>query len=206
VSTPIGYPVPAAEHRVVDVVRRSRFVTTLARAADPDAARAFVNQIRAEFPDATHHCWAFVAGPPGSTTQVGMSDAGEPRGTAGRPMLAVLLHSGVGEVVAVSSRWFGGTKLGTGGLSRAYSAGVGHALEDLPRERMVRRVRVEVEVGYGSLDALRRLTEEVDGRVENEVFGSRVRCGLAIPVDQVEALRTGLADETGGEVTVVVQP
>lgn len=112
-----SYRVPAGHHRVEDVVARSRFVTTLAHAPTAAAAHAVVAQIRDELPDATHHCWAFVAGSPGSTTHIGLSDAGEPKGTAGRPILTVLLYSGIGEVVAVSSRWFGGTKLGTGGLA-----------------------------------------------------------------------------------------
>src|SRR5690606_4351461 len=146
--TGAGYPIPAAVHRVEDVVQRSRFVTTVAHAPDAAAARAFVERIGAELPDATHHCWAFVAGPPGSTAHIGMSDAGEPHGTAGRPMLTALLHGGVGEVVAVCSRWFGGTKLGTGGLARAYAAGVVHALAALPTERRTLRVPVEVVVAY----------------------------------------------------------
>ena len=83
---------------MVEMVRRSRFITTLARAPDARAAHTFIQRIREEFPDATHNCRAFVAGPPGSTIHVGMNDDGEPRGTAGRPMLAALLHGGVGEV------------------------------------------------------------------------------------------------------------
>ena len=83
------------------MILRSRFTTTLAPARDADEALAFVERMRGEFPDATHHCWAFVAGPPGSTTCIGMSDDGEPHGTAGRPMLNALLHGGVGDIVAV---------------------------------------------------------------------------------------------------------
>ncbi|NLG62975.1 MAG: hypothetical protein GX539_12100, partial [Candidatus Cloacimonetes bacterium] len=101
------------------MVQRSRFIATLAHAPDVESARAFIEEVRAEFPDATHNCWAFVAGPPGSTSHVGFSDAGEPHGTAGRPMLDVLLHSGIGEVAAVVTRYFGGVKLGKGGLVRA---------------------------------------------------------------------------------------
>ena len=95
------YPIPARIHQAELVERRSRFVATLAHAPDAAAAHAFIERTRERLPDATHHCWAFVAGPPGSTRAIGMSDAGEPPGTAGRPMLTVLLHSGVGEVVAV---------------------------------------------------------------------------------------------------------
>ena len=88
-----GFLIPARVHRVEEVIQRSRFVTTLAHAPSPEAAHAFVQRIRDEFPNATHHCWAFVAGPPGSTMTIGMSDDGEPHGTAGRPMLTTLLHS-----------------------------------------------------------------------------------------------------------------
>src|SRR5215207_5301458 len=92
------YPIPAAEHRVEASIQRSRFVATIAPAPMVEDAQAFVKRIAAEFPDATHNCWAFVVGPPGSTGRIGMSDAGEPHGTAGRPMLTVLLHSGIGDV------------------------------------------------------------------------------------------------------------
>jgi uncharacterized YigZ family protein len=198
----LGYPVPAGIHRVEDVVQRSRFVTTVGRAATSAAAHAFVAAVERELPDATHHCWAFVAGPPGSTTHVGMSDAGEPKGTAGRPILTALLHSGVGEVAAVSSRWFGGTKLGTGGLARAYAQGVKHALEGLPTERRVLRAPVEVTVADAGVDALRQLVGELDAVVEEEVYGEEVRYRLAVPVDLLDALAARLADATAGAARV----
>ncbi len=98
------YPVPARRIRVEEIISRSRFVATMGPAPTAEAARGFIADVRAEFADATHNCYAFVAGPPGSTAQVGMSDDGEPGGTAGRPMLAVLLGSGIGDVVAVVTR------------------------------------------------------------------------------------------------------
>ncbi len=193
-----GYPVPAGVHRVEDVVRRSRFLTTLAHAPDPAAAQAFVELMKREMSDATHHCWAYVAGPPGSTARVGASDAGEPRGTAGRPMLNALLHGGIGEVVAVTSRWFGGTKLGTGGLARAYAAGVAHALTELPTERRVPRQELDVVVTYAHVDVLRRLADELDATVELEAYGSEVRYRVAVPLDRASEFRSRLADATGG--------
>ena len=93
------YVIPADTHRVQETIHRSRFITTVAHAPESDIAQEFVRQMRDEFSDATHNCWAFVAGPPGSTTHIGMSDDGEPHGTAGRPMLTTLLHSDVGEIV-----------------------------------------------------------------------------------------------------------
>ena len=197
-----GYPVPARVHRVEDVVQRSRFLTTLAHAPTPEAAHAFVDRVREELPDATHHCWAFVAGPPGSTARMGMSDAGEPHGTAGRPMLTALLHGGVGEVVAVSSRWFGGTKLGTGGLARAYARGVVHALESLPTERKVRRAVLAVTVGYPHVDGLRQLMDELDVRLDDERYGAEVRYVVGVPEDEEAAFRRRLADLTAGDARV----
>lgn len=197
-----GYLVPARVHRVEEVIKRSRFITTLARAPHADAAHDFVQRIRDELPDATHHCWAFVAGPPGSTTSIGMSDAGEPHGTAGRPMLTMLLYGEVGEVVAVSTRYYGGTKLGTGGLSRAYSGGVKAALESLPTEVKTPRKKLEVVVGYPHVDGLQRLLD--DFRIERvaEEYGADVRYRLAVPVARVEAFTRAVADLTGGEGTV----
>ncbi|MCG6990105.1 MAG: YigZ family protein [Gemmatimonadetes bacterium] len=197
-SAPGRYRIPARVHRVQEVVRRSRFVTTLAHAPDADAAHAFIQRVRDELPDATHHCWAFVAGPPGSTTHVGMSDAGEPHGTAGRPMLTTLLHSDVGEVVAVCTRWFGGVKLGTGGLTRAYSGGVKLALEDLPTEERVERVALNVTVGYADVDALQRIMGDMDVVVEAEEYGAEVRYRCAVAGPDVDAFSRAVADATHG--------
>lgn len=118
-----SYPVPAQRCRVYLTVKRSRFIATIARSSNPRATKAFVQEIRDEFHDATHNCWAFATGPPGDTAAVGASDDGEPHGTAGRPMLNVLLHSEAGEIAAVVTRYYGGIKLGTGGLVRASADG-----------------------------------------------------------------------------------
>jgi len=192
------YLVPAGFHRVEDTVQRSRFVTTVARAGDAEAAHAFIAQIREEMPDATHHCWAFVAGPPGSTAQIGMSDDGEPHGTAGRPMLTTLLHGGVGEVVAVCTRWFGGVKLGTGGLSRAYSGGVKHALEALPTVEKVDRVRLRVTLSYADVDGFRRLAEASDAAVEGETFAADVTFVVGVPVPGRSAFEAAVSELTQG--------
>ncbi|MDX1495656.1 MAG: YigZ family protein, partial [Longimicrobiales bacterium] len=192
-SEPTRYRVPARRHRTEETIQRSRFITTLARAPDAEAAHAFVDTIRNEFTDATHNCWAFVAGPPGSTTHIGMSDDGEPHGTAGRPMLTALLHSGVGEIVAVCTRYYGGVKLGTGGLSRAYSGGVTLALESLPTEEKVERETVELEIGYPEVDAVQRLIQEDELPVLAEEFGARVRYRLAVPVAEVDDLEARIA-------------
>jgi len=184
------------------VILKSRFITMAAHAPDADAAHAFLARIRDEFPDATHHCWAFNAGPPGNTTSIGMSDDGEPHGTAGRPMLNTLLYSEVGEIVAVCVRYYGGTKLGTGGLTRAYSGGVKLVLETLPTREKVERVTLEIRVDYEAVDPLKRLLKEVEGLVEEEEYGAEVRFRVAVPREGVESLEKTLAGITRGQARI----
>ena len=195
-STP--YKIPAGEHRTRDEVSRSRFVTTLAPAPGVDDAHAFVARVRAEFPDATHNCWAFVVGPPGSTGRVGMSDDGEPHGTAGRPMLTALLHSGVGDVAAVVTRYYGGTKLGTGGLVRAYGGGVAGALATLPTAERVTWVRRLAVVDYPAVAVVRHLVAAHGGRVAGEAYAGDVRFDLQLPVAATDTFARALRDATRG--------
>lgn len=192
------YPIPAHPHRVELVVRRSRFIASLARAESAGAARDFIDSVRTELPDATHHCWAYVAGPPGSTAAVGMSDAGEPHGTAGRPMLDVLVHSGVGEVVAVVTRYYGGVKLGKGGLARAYGGAVQQALTSLPRARRVTRTLVDVEAAYADVEAVRRALEAAGAEIVEERYGADVAYVAAVPAARLDTLESALADATAG--------
>ncbi|AKQ67269.1 hypothetical protein A176_004181 [Myxococcus hansupus] len=196
------YPIPAGLHRVEQDIQKSRFITTAAHAPTVEEAKAFIARVREEFADATHNCWAFVVGPPGSTAQVGMSDDGEPHGTAGRPMLTALLHGGVGDVAMVVTRYFGGTLLGKGGLVRAYTAGVQQALESLPTTERVRKTRLAVEVEYTHVDGLRRLLPSYEVQVLAEEYSATVGYQLELPVTQVEGLRTALNDLTLGQVLV----
>ena len=195
----LRYAIPSRIFRVEELIQRSRFITTAAHAPDANAANAFVDSVRESFPDATHHCWAFVAGPPGSTAHIGMSDDGEPHGTAGRPMLTVLLHSGVGEVVTVCTRYFGGVKLGTGGLSRAYAGGVKLLLQTLPTELKIKRVHVNVRVAYPHVESLQRLLDDLEVVVEHEEYGEEVKYQIAVPTMTLETLREQLAQLTSGE-------
>jgi uncharacterized YigZ family protein len=196
------YPIPAGVHRVHETIQRSRFITTLSHAPESAAAQEFVKKIREEFPDATHHCWAFAAGPPGSTSHVGLSDDGEPHNTAGKPMLNMLLHSGVGEIVAVCTRYYGGVKLGTGGLSRAYSSGVKLALDTLPTEPKIDRIPVAIVMGYENVTEIQRVMAEMEIVVEAEEYGERVRVRCWVPTGGFETLAAAVADATSGTGSV----
>lgn len=194
-----GYLVPQGRFEVEEVIQKSRFVTFVDRCRDADGAHRFVRELKELYPDATHHCWAFNAGAPGSTRSVGMSDDGEPHGTAGRPMLTTLLHSGIGEVVAVCVRWYGGTKLGTGGLVRAYSGGVKLALDGVPVAQKVERVSAEVRVGYALVSGLQMLLDEFEVRIDHEEYGSDVRYRVRVPTSNWTELGRRLADLSNGE-------
>lgn len=193
------YLFPAGEHRVSQEIERSRFITTLAPAPSLESARAFVDRVRAEFPDATHNCWAYVVGPPGSTACIGMSDDGEPHGTAGRPMLNALLHSAIGDVAAVVTRYFGGTLLGKGGLVRAYTGGVVEALATLPTREKVRRARVAIEVEYARADAIRRMLPAHEATLLGEDYSATVGLRVELPASGVEALQRAAMDATAGD-------
>lgn len=193
------YLVPAGEHRVAQEIDRSRFITLLAPAPTLDEARAQLDRVRAEFPDASHHCWAYVVGAPGSTACIGLSDDGEPHGTAGRPMLNALLHSEIGDVCAVVVRYFGGTLLGKGGLVRAYTGGVVEALATLPTRVKVRRARVQVEVEYGRFEALRRALPALEASVLEERWESTVGLRVELPAENAPRLERAAMDLTAGD-------
>lgn len=184
--------------RFEEEIKRSRFITTLARVDSRERALAFVDAIRREFPDARHNCWAYAAGRPGDTAQVGQSDDGEPHGTAGRPMLNQLLYGGVGELAAVTTRYFGGIKLGTGGLTRAYQNGVKEALLLLPTAEKKVLCRALVEVDYAHVDRFYRLLPQFQARVAGEDFGSSALFTVELPEDCFEPCRLALREATDG--------
>lgn len=139
-------------------VKRSRFIGWIARATTEDEAREVINAAREEYPDARHHCSAFIVHQDGAQPIERSSDDGEPSGTAGKPMLEVLKGSGMQDVVAVAIRYFGGIKLGTGGLVSAYTASVADTLEQVTR--VTREVRELGTVDFPHAEA---------GRIESEL-------------------------------------
>ena len=142
------YLSPAEEQRFELEIKNSLFITTLRRTKGRDQAKAFIDEMKQRYPDANHNCWAFVAGAPNNVHLWDQSDDGEPKGTAGKPMLNVLQHGDVGEICAVVTRYFGGIKLGAGGLVRAYSQAVQEALDQAQLSQIFPRVPVTIAVSY----------------------------------------------------------
>lgn len=193
------YPIPSQRHQVEEEISRSRFITTLIPAEDVATAQAFIAEMRETYPDATHNCWAYLIGPPGSSSQVGMSDDGEPHGTAGRPMLNILTHSGIGDIAAVVTRYYGGTKLGKGGLVRAYGGGIQLALETLPTKEKVSYRRAELIMSYNYITLLRRLIETHEVVVIEEIYETDANYKLDLPEEVVATFVDEVNQFTAGE-------
>lgn len=203
------YPIPAAgaeqPWRTELVIRRSRFITHCAHTPGPEAARAFIESIRREHASATHNCWAFVGGAPGHSGQVGFSDDGEPHGTAGRPMLQVLLHCGIGEICMVVTRYFGGVKLGTGGLVRAYQDSVRENLQNLPQAERVPSLVLTVSLAYAHVDKVRRLLPEFEAAVLAEDYGAEANLRLRLPEARQALFVEAVAARTDGRAVCRIE-
>lgn len=195
--------IPAAETRIELTVVNSRFIATIAPAFSVDEARAFVGRVRAEFADASHNVPAYVIGH-GATTIAHCHDDGEPSGTAGRPMLAVLQGSGLGDVALVVTRYFGGTKLGTGGLVRAYGDAARAALAALPRAAKVATVTALVEAPYPLLERLRLLAAAHGGQTLDEEFAAAITLTIRFRAERFDAFAAALRELSHGAVEAVV--
>jgi uncharacterized YigZ family protein len=192
------YSVPAEPVSYSEEIKKSRFITLLARTEGVEAAKAFVQDVRNQHPAARHHCWAFVAGAPDDSQQLGFSDDGEPAGTAGKPILSQLMGSGVGEITAVVVRYYGGIMLGTGGLVKAYGGGVQQALKLLVVQQKVPLVEYAVQCDYSQLQLVETLLSQVGGHILRSEYGASVDLVLALPAAQAQAAISQLFDISRG--------
>jgi uncharacterized YigZ family protein len=197
------YPVPSVEVRAEIKVANSRFIATLAPAFSVDEARAFINRIKEEFSDASHNVPVFLIGH-GDSVTAHCSDAGEPSGTAGRPALAVLQGSGLGDVVVVVTRYFGGTKLGTGGLVRAYSDAVRAALEKVGRSARVMTDTVMLAFPYTYLERVRRMAAACGGTILEEEFAADVTVTARFRVENTPLFQAQVVELTSGTISAEV--
>lgn len=185
-------------------IKRSRFLTRLRRVTTEDAAREVILERRKAHYDATHNCTAFVLGPDRGTAR--SSDDGEPAGTAGVPMLGVLHSSALSDVVAVVTRYFGGIKLGGGGLVRAYSDAVAQAVEAAGTRTVAQLLLADVEVDMASAGQLEeslrglKLPSGHDVQVTGTTWSQSATIRVAVPPDDLEDLNAALAALTRGAV------
>jgi uncharacterized YigZ family protein len=154
-------------------------------------------------PDASHHVYAFRIGY-GNTTIEGMSDDGEPSGTAGPPVLAVLRGTNIGDILIVVTRYFGGTKLGTGGLVRAYSEAARTALSTLPTELKITRLLIGFDCPYPLYELAKRLIKQHEGSIDDEIFGAEVTILAIFQDTKVAAFQSDLTDLANGKITITI--
>ena len=195
------YLVPAHEWQTELEIKRSRFLTFAASASNRQAADEFIRSLRALHPQANHVCWAYIAGSP-DTTERSMSDDGEPSGTAGRPMLKVLEYSGYGDIVVAVVRYFGGIKLGTGGLQRAYSEAVSQVLRELPVQRKVSRIMLELDYDYTYESAITHLLGRYDVENRSSRYAEQVSVSIAVAFNEVDTLKTEMLNVTAGNIEI----
>jgi uncharacterized YigZ family protein len=197
------YSVPLDEIRREHVVVNSRFIATLAPVFSIDEARAFITRIKKEFADASHNVPAYIIGG-GNTVTEYFSDDGEPSGTAGKPALAVLRGSGLGDVAVVITRYFGGTLLGTGGLVKAYTESTQMVVNAVGRGRRVPVHVAMAAIPYNLLERIRLLVTRQGGEILGEDFAADITMTLQFPVDAFEKFQGELRELSAGKIKAEV--
>lgn len=188
----------AKEFRHEYIVEKSRFITTVSPCTTETEAQEFIARINKEFWDARHNCTAFAIGP--KQEQQRSSDNGEPSGTAGKPMLEVLKKTGITNVVVVVTRYFGGIKLGTGGLIRAYSHSVAETLRLAPKELHTTRAQLQVTIDYPLYGAIERYLQDQQFHYD-ALFNEHVTLTILVPPDDMERAQKELQDLSHGAAT-----
>lgn len=197
------YPIPAQETRAEIRVSNSRFIASLSPAFSVEEARAFVDRIKTEFADASHNVPAYVVGY-GPSVTAHCNDDGEPSGTAGRPALAILQGSGLGDAAVVITRYFGGTKLGTGGLVRAYGDAVRAVLEITPRAEKAPTHTVMLATPYHLFEQIKLLIEAQNGRILDQTFAADVTLTIQFTVEQFPTFQDALRELSYGSLTAEI--
>jgi len=181
-------------------IKKSRFLTFLHPAAGKDQAMQFLAEIKAKHKEARHHCWAFIGGSPKDSVNMGCSDDGEPKGTAGKPMLAVLQGTNVGEMVAVVVRYSGGIKLGTGGLVRAYSNGLQQLSSTMPTIEKRFFKQFQLQCNYAQMAIIESLLTSCIGKIVSVNYQQVVDAVIEVDSEQVDMFKQKLQSLTQGQV------
>lgn len=183
----------------IDPIKGSRFIATAAPSASEDDARAVLAEVADEMPDASHHCWAWRIASP-RIERAG--DDGEPGGSAGRPILAQITGRELVNVAVIVSRWFGGTKLGVGGLVRAYGAAASHALDAATIVSWEPKLAVELRYDYGDVDTVQRILRAHGASDVSLDYATEVQHRVEIASTALAMISDEVADATSGRVRV----
>lgn len=188
-----AYLVPDGRTEVCHEIKKSRFIARLSCAKDREQAMLVLAQARQDYPDARHHCWAYQIGSPNSPHLVAMSDDGEPGGTAGKPILNVIQHKEVGDVMLIVIRYFGGIKLGAGGLVRAYSQAAQQAFDALSTSWHVELDEFKLRCDFADEQSLRHWLSQQQTNVMNVEYSQAVELTIAMDEAKLSELEAFLA-------------
>lgn len=198
----MNYPVPTAPLTFEQVIKKSRFITLIQSVDNKTQAKAFIASTKIQYPDARHHCWAYIAGHPTASIDIACSDDGEPSGTAGKPILHVLQHRGIGEIILVVVRYFGGIKLGAGGLVRAYSSSASLAMDKLETETRVSCKSFHITFDYTLENNIKHLLEAHNIGIQKIDYTTRISMHINIPETAIENFNISLMNTTAGKVSL----
>ena len=166
-------------------IKKSEFLAFAYPISDKNAVMFHVEQLKSRYPDARHHCLAYIVGDPHNTTHAGFDDDGEPNGTAGRPILNVLQHKGIGNVLVVVVRYFGGIKLGVGGLTRAYATATQMVVDEMSLTPFIPKSTLQITTTFAHEAQIRYLTEQQDGEILSANYATNVLLDIQINTEKV---------------------
>ncbi|QYJ78901.1 YigZ family protein [Shewanella acanthi] len=194
------YRIPSGNLMIEEEIKHSRFISFLFHCNSLDDLKLVLTNIKRDYPGASHYCYAYVSGAPNDGVQMGSSDDGEPAGSAGRPMLAVLQGANIGEIGAVVVRYYGGTKLGVGGLVRAYTSGLRQGLNQLTTEIKQIRYPARLQCDYTQLRDVEHLLTQLDAVITDKQFTEVIDVQFQIGKQQRELLVEWLATLSQGSL------
>lgn len=189
----MSYPVPAALNCAEIEIKKSRFIAYAKGIQDRVEGMAWLAELKAQYPDARHHCWAYLLGNPHCASNAGMGDDGEPSGTAGKPILNVLQHKGVGDIMIVVVRYFGGVKLGAGGLTRAYGQAAQAVMETLSITEQVDMAVCDIQCDFAQEQPVRHHLSLVDGMVLSVDYQRQVTLRVQFPEQALAEFQASMA-------------
>lgn len=196
------YLIPIDRVIFEEEIKKSLFITHIAHTPTIESAKAFVDEIKTQHASARHNCWGFVAGRPQDSLLWGFSDDGEPSGTAGKPILAQLSGSGIGEMTAVVTRYSGGIKLGTGGLVKAYGGGVQQALKQV--QTIEKKITTQLQLGldYSLMPLVQSIMAQYQAAQLDGNFGQRIDLLVEIDIREADVFTQTLINKTGAKVEI----
>ena len=170
-------------------IKKSEFIAYAYPVNSREQAMFHVEQLREKYPDARHWCWAYIIGDPDNTTSAGFDDDGEPNGTAGRPILGVLQHKSIGNIIIIVVRYFGGIKLGAGGLTRAYAGSAQAVIDQMTLQPYVSMTQVQIVADFAHESQCRYIVEDLRGHIDDVVYSKQVTLTVTIAEADIATLK-----------------